>query len=59
MVDFGAMEAVGGRFLLNARAVDSLFEDNRIAGVLTATKQGLKEIGAKAVVDCTGDADVA
>jgi len=54
-----AMEAVGCRYLLNARAVDSLVEDHRVVGVVIATKQGLKEIRAKAVVDCTGDADVA
>jgi hypothetical protein len=53
------VEEVGCRYLLNARVVDSLVENDRIVGVVIATKQGLKEIRAGAVVDCTGDADVA
>jgi hypothetical protein len=40
-------------------AVDTLTQGNRVAGVVVNTKQGLAAIGAKVVVDCTGDADVA
>jgi hypothetical protein len=40
-------------------AVDTLVEGNRVTGVVVATKKGLATIRAKAVVDCTGDADVA
>jgi len=40
-------------------AVDTLMEGNRVTGVVVGTKQGLANISAKAVVDCTGDADVA
>ena len=54
-----AMEETGCRYLMHARAVDAVVEKNRISGVVIATKQGLKEIRAKVVVDCTGDADVA
>jgi len=54
-----ALEESGCRYLLHARAVDAVVESNRIKGVVVATKQGLKEIRAKVVVDCTGDADVA
>jgi hypothetical protein len=54
-----ALEEVGCRYLLHARAVDAVVKNNRILGVVIATKQGLKEIRAKVVVDCTGDADVA
>ncbi len=54
-----ALEETGCRYLVHARAVDSVVENNRISGVVIATKQGLKEIRAKVVIDCTGDADVA
>jgi hypothetical protein len=35
-----------------------MVENNRVTGVVIATKQGLMAIHAKTVVDCTGDADV-
>jgi hypothetical protein len=54
-----ALEEIGCRYLVHARAVDSVVENNRISGVVIATKQGLKEIRARVIVDCTGDADVA
>ncbi len=54
-----ALEETGCRYLVHARAVDSIVNNNRIEGVVIATKRGLKEIRAKVVVDCTGDADVA
>lgn len=54
-----ALDQVGCNYLVHTRAVDALVEDNRIVGAVVATKQGLATIGAKAVVDCTGDADVA
>jgi len=54
-----ALEESGCRYLVHVRAVDAVVENNRILGVVIATKQGLKEIRAKVVVDCTGDADVA
>ncbi len=54
-----ALEAAGCRFFVCLRAVDALVESDRIAGVVVATKNGLADIRAKTVVDCTGDADVA
>jgi hypothetical protein len=54
-----ALEAVGARYLVHVRAVDAVVEKNRVAGVVVGTKRGLMSIRAKAVVDCTGDADVA
>ena len=54
-----ALEESGCRYLVNAKAVDAVVKNNRILGVVIATKQGLKEIRAKVVVDCTGDGDVA
>lgn len=54
-----ALEEVGCRYLVHMPAVDALMDGNRVTGVTVATKQGLATIRAKAVVDCTGDADVA
>jgi len=54
-----ALDAAGARYLVHVRAVDALVERNRAVGVVVGTKRGLMDIRAKAVVDCTGDADVA
>ncbi|MFQ6131946.1 MAG: FAD-dependent oxidoreductase [Armatimonadota bacterium] len=54
-----ALDEVGCKYLVHTRAVDTVVEDGRVTGVVVATKQGLATIRAKAVVDCTGDADVA
>jgi len=54
-----ALESVGARYLVHVRAVDAIVEKNRVAGVVIGTKRGLMAIRAKAVIDCTGDADVA
>jgi ribulose 1,5-bisphosphate synthetase/thiazole synthase len=54
-----ALDAVGCRYLVHVRAADAVIENNRVAGVVVATKQGLQTIRAKVVVDCSGDADVA
>lgn len=54
-----ALDEVGCKYLVHTLAVDAVVENNRVAGVVVATKQGLATIRAKAVVDCTGDADVA
>lgn len=53
-----ALEEVGCRYFVHARVVDAIKEENRVTGVIVATKEGLREIPAKCVVDCTGDADV-
>jgi ribulose 1,5-bisphosphate synthetase/thiazole synthase len=53
------LDAAGVKYLLHVRAVDSIVERNRVAGVIIGTKRGLMSLRAKVVVDCTGDADVA
>lgn len=54
-----ALEAAGAKHLVHVRAVDAVMDGNRISGVVVGTKRGLMIIRAKAVLDCTGDADVA
>jgi len=54
-----ALDAAGARYLVHVRAVDSIVESNRVTGVVLGTKRGLMAVRARAVVDCTGDADVA
>jgi hypothetical protein len=39
--------------------LDSLVKDNRIIGVVLASKSGLEALGAEIVIDTTGDGDVA
>jgi ribulose 1,5-bisphosphate synthetase/thiazole synthase len=54
-----ALDAAGCRYLIHVRAADAVVENNRVTGVVVATKSGLQTIRAQVVVDCTGDADVA
>ena len=54
-----ALDQAGCKYLVHLSAVDTLTQGNRVTGVLVNTKQGLAAVGAKVVVDCTGDADVA
>lgn len=54
-----ALDEVGCGYLVHVRAAEAIVEDNRVVGVVVATKRGLMAIRSKAVVDCTGDADVA
>jgi glycine/D-amino acid oxidase-like deaminating enzyme len=49
----------GARVLLHAWVQDVEMKDERITGVVVATKAGLRRIGCRRVVDCSGDADVA
>lgn len=53
------LDEVGCKYLVHTRAIDAVVEDDRITGVVVATKRGPAVIKAKAIVDCTGDADVA
>ncbi len=53
------LDAVGCPYLLHARIVEAIVESGRVSGAVVATKEGLEEVRAKAVVDATGDADVA
>ncbi|MEK7753110.1 MAG: FAD-dependent oxidoreductase, partial [Acidobacteriota bacterium] len=54
-----ALEAAGVKYLLHARVAGATVERNRVVGVVVASKEGMRKIRAKAVVDATGDADVA
>jgi glycine/D-amino acid oxidase-like deaminating enzyme len=48
----------GARVLLHAFVQDAIVRHGRIEGVIVATKAGLRRIGARAVIDASGDADV-
>jgi len=54
-----ALDEVGCKYLVDSRVVDSVVKQERVTGVVVATKQGLATVHAKSVIDCTGDADVA
>jgi len=47
------------KFLLHTQVVDAVVADRRITHLLLASKAGLQTIAARAVVDATGDADIA
>ncbi len=53
-----ALEEAGCKYLVHTKVVDTIVENNRVAGVVIATKRGLATIMADVVIDCTGDADV-
>lgn len=54
-----SLDQVGCKYLVHTRAVDAVMDDNRVIGVVVATKKGLAAVHARITVDCTGDADVA
>jgi hypothetical protein len=54
-----ALDEAGCNYLVHTRAIEAVVEGDRIAGVVVATKRGPAVVRAKAIVDCTGDADVA
>jgi glycine/D-amino acid oxidase-like deaminating enzyme len=56
---FDALDEAGCHYLVHTTIVDSIVERGRIAGIVAGTKQGLRKIRARQVVDATGDADVA
>ncbi len=53
-----ALESVGCRYLLHSRVVGAVVEDARLVGAVLGTKEGLRQVRAKAFVDATGDADL-
>jgi hypothetical protein len=53
------LEEAGAAYLLDALVTDVIREDDRVAGIIVASKSGVEAIAAGAVVDATGDADVA
>lgn len=50
--------AAGVHLLLHSYFVDALREGEQVTGALVGTKQGLRAVHAKTVVDASGDADV-
>ena len=52
------MEA-GVRFLLHTFCADVLVEQRRVRGLVVANKAGIELLPARAIVDATGDGDVA
>ena len=48
----------GAEIEYDAKFLNFLFKKNKISGVAYETKDGIKEIGAKVVVDCSGRAAV-
>ena len=52
-----ALEA-GVTLLYHSFCTDVTLDGNRITGVIVDGKRGLMRIGARVVIDCTGDADV-
>jgi glycine/D-amino acid oxidase-like deaminating enzyme len=48
----------GVKVLLHAWVQDVVRDGDRVAGVVVATKSGLRRVAAKVVVDCSGEADV-
>lgn len=59
MVVLECFDAMNSDYLVGLRAADAIVENNVVKGVVVATPQGLMRINAQAVVDCTGDADIA
>ena len=48
----------GVRLLMHSFCTDVLMDGDRITGVIVDGKRGLLKLTARAVIDCTGDADV-
>ncbi len=59
IVAFEMMEEAGVELMLHTYFVGSICGDNKINGAILTNKSGLQAVEAKAIVDCTGDADVA
>lgn len=53
------LSKAGGEVLLETQVVHPEMDGNRIRGVIVSNKSGLQMVRAKAVVDATGDADLA
>jgi len=49
----------GGKVLTNTSIVDAIVEDKKVNGVIIENKSGQQAILADAVIDTTGDADIA
>ncbi len=54
-----ALDAAGCSYLLHSQVVDAIITEGAVSGAVLATKEGLVHLRARAVVDATGDADIA
>lgn len=52
------VQDAGARILLNCWVQDVILHENRITGLIMATRQGLVKIEAKTFIDASGDADL-
>lgn len=53
------LQETGVRVMYHTTFLEPLLEENAITGVVVCSKSGIERIGARVVIDCTGDADVA
>jgi hypothetical protein len=53
------MDEAGVEFRYHVSGVDTIIEDGAVRGVVTESKAGRRAVLAGAVIDCTGDGDVA
>lgn len=49
----------GVKLLYHTLVIDAIHEEDRVVGIVAATKKGLIRINANVVIDASGDADVA
>jgi hypothetical protein len=56
---FEMTEEAGVRLLLHTWATDVIVEGDTVKGIVVENKSGRQAIMAKAIVDCTGDGDIA
>ena len=49
----------GVKMMLYSTAQKAIIKDNKIKGVIVATKSGLVSVSADLVIDCSGDGDIA
>lgn len=59
MTALEVLDEAGIHFLFHAFASDAIVVDNVVKGVVFETKSGPLVIHARAIVDCTGDGDIA
>lgn len=52
------VEDAGARILLNCWVQDVIVHENRITGLIMATRQGLAKVEARMFIDASGDADL-
>lgn len=59
MAIYDMLEEAGVRIRVQSPVVDAVMEGNRVVGVVVQEKRGAVEYRAKAVIDATGDGDLA